>query len=259
MLQFGHPGYLVYTTVPGQMGQVLVRHQDEPPNYPAIAEYRPVMAAAFAQDDIEWNNLRLRGGLRFDFFDARSFVPSDLANPANSIDGAPLSHPVPTSNKISFSPRLGVSYPITRDAALYFAYGHFTQMPALGTTFENADYNVLADLQADPESEAKVGVIGNPDVKPERTVQYQFGFKQAVTEWLGLDVSAFYKDIRSLLGVEFIETYNGAEYARLTNVDFGNVIGLTIALDQRQVGHVTTTLDYTWQMAQGNSSDPRET
>jgi hypothetical protein len=139
---------------------------------------------------------------------------------------------------------------------LFFAYGHFTQMPALGTMFDNADYRVLNKLQAGGIS---YGVLGNPDVKPEHTVQYQFGYKQAVTDWLGLDASVFYKDIRDLLGVEFITTYNGAEYARLTNVDFGNVIGVTVALDQRQLGRISTTMDYTWEFAQGNSSDPRET
>lgn len=258
-LEFGNPGYLVYTNVPGQQKQVLVRHVDDPPNYPAVSEYRPVSVAGFAQDEVEWNNLRLRGGLRVDFFDARSSLPSDLSNPANSIPDVPQSELKPTSNKISVSPRLGVSYPVTKDAALYFAYGHFSQMPALGTMFNNANYDKLAGLQADPEAEAKIGVMGNPDVKPEETVQYQFGYKQALSSWIGLDVSAFYKDIRSLLGVEFITTYNGAQYSRLTNVDFGNVVGFTLSLDQRQLGWVTSTMDYTWQFAQGNSSDPNET
>src|SRR5262249_41384313 len=86
-----------------------------------------------------------------------------------------------------------------------------------------------------------------------------FGFKQAITDDLGLDFTVFYKDIRNLLGVEFVETYTTAEYARLTNVDFGNVLGLTLALDRRNLGPLTTTLDYTWQVAEGNSSDPRET
>ena len=255
LLQFGHPGYLVYAS-DSAGAQHLVRHVDEPPDYPGVSEYRPIIAAGFAQDELEWNNLRLRGGLRFDFFDARATVPSDLANPANTIAGAPTSEPVPTSNKLSFAPRLGVSYPVSRDAALFFAYGHFTQMPPLGTMFDNADYGVLNKLQAGGIS---YGVLGNPDVKPERTVQYQFGYKQALSDWLGLDVSAFYKDIRDLLGVEFITTYNGAEYARLTNADFGNVVGFTLTLDQRQKGWMSTRVDYTWQFAQGNASDPRET
>ena len=43
-LRFGHPGYLVYATVNGQ--QRLVRHVNEPPDYPAVSEYRPVVAAS---------------------------------------------------------------------------------------------------------------------------------------------------------------------------------------------------------------------
>src|SRR5690606_7153489 len=118
-------------------------------------------------------------------------------------------------------------------ASLFVAYGHFYQMPALGQIFSNSDYNILDDLQAGGIS---YGVLGNPDIKPERTVQYEFGYKQAIGSLLGLDVSIFYKDIRDLLGVEFVSTYAAAEYARLTNIDFGNVLGYTIALDQRRIG-----------------------
>jgi hypothetical protein len=101
--------------------------------------------------------------------------------------------------------------------------------------------------------------MGNPDIRPEKTVQYQFGYKQAVTPDLGLEMNAFYKDIRDLLGVEFVSTYNAAEYARLTNVDFGNVVGFTLSVDHRDIGPFAVSADYTWQVAQGNASDPRET
>ena len=36
------------------------------------------------------------------------------------------------------------------------------------------------------------------------------------------------RTMRDLLGVEFVTTYNNAEYARLTNVDFGNVLGVSL-------------------------------
>lgn len=251
---FGTPGYLVSTQVNNV--PTLVRHVNEPPNYPDPQTFRPYTAAAFAQEDVEWNDLRIRAGVRFEYFNARSMLPGDLANPANTIAGAPTADPVATTRKMSLAPRLGVSYPVTRDAALFFAYGHFYQMPALGDIFTNADYSALRELQS---SVVRYGVMGNPDIRPEKTVQYQFGYKQAVTEWLGVDVNVFYKDIRDLLGVEFISTYNDAEYARLTNVDFGNVIGFTVALDQRRRGLLSSSLDYTWQLAQGNASDPRET
>ncbi len=253
-VRFGAPGALVYTLRNGQ--PTLVRHDNEPPVYPGVQQYKPRMAAAFAQDQVEWKDLTLRAGARLDYFNAHATLPSDLANPANAIEGAPESHPVAASAKVSLSPRIGISYPISPSAAFSFAYGHFYQMPGLGGVFTNADYTILRDLQAGGIS---YGVLGNPDIKPERTVQYQFGYKSALSDAMGLDVSVFYKDIRDLLGVEFVSTYNGAEYARLTNADFGSVLGFTVALDQRQVGLLSTAIDYTWQAARGNASDPRET
>ncbi len=255
-VEFGVPGYIlaVQDTITGN--QVLQAFTARPPKLPGISIYKPVSLAAYVQDQLEWNDLIVRAGARFEYFDARATVPSDLQNPANAIAGAPASVPKATTKKTSLAPRLGVSYPITTTASVFFAYGHFYQFPALGQIFNNADYNILNELQAGAVS---YGVLGNPDIKPERTTQYEFGYKQALTENLGLDVNMFYKDIRDLLGVEFISTYTNAEYARLTNVDFGNVLGFTIALDQRRVGILSSSIDYTWQRAQGNSSDPRET
>ncbi len=222
-----------------------------------VIDFQPVQAAAFLQDRIEWGDLRVRAGLRMEYFDANATVPSDLQNPANSIPDAPTSEPVDTSVKLVLAPRLGVSFPFLDRASLFFSYGHFYQLPGLGTFFNNADYSVLQDLQQG--NEFSQGVLGNPDLDPEFTTQYEFGFKSRVTRDLGLDVSLFYKDIRDLLGIEFIQTYTAAQYARWTNVDFGNVRGFTISVDQRALGPLSTTLDYSFQIASGNASDPRET
>ncbi len=254
---FGSPGYLEYTSDSTSNGaQVIHRRTAYDPKFPGLQEYRPFIGAVFAQEEVEWNDLTLRAGMRLDYFDSRAYYPSDLANPANSIAGVPTSHDVRASAKYSVSPRLGVSYPISKDASLFFAYGHFYQFPGLGQIFQNADYNRLKDLQA---TDTSVPVMGNPNIRPEKTVQYQFGYKQAVSDWLGLDVTAFFKDIRDLLGTQVVETYNGAQYARLANVDFGNVIGFTFTVTQRARGAFSSKLDYTWQSAQGNSSDPNET
>ena len=253
-IEFGSPGYLVATNVDGV--QLLKPRVNEPPDYPDILKFNPITISAFAQDQIEWNDLVVRTGLRMELFDARTTLPSDLQNPANTITGAPASTAKETGKKFSLAPRLGISYPITTSSSIFFAYGHFYQFPQLSDLFSNSDYSVLKELQAGGIS---YGVLGNPDLKPERTVQYEFGYKNALNEFLGLDVYIFYKDIRDLLGVEFVSTYAAAEYARFTNIDFGSVYGFTVTLDQRREGLIASSIDYTWQMARGNSSDPRET
>jgi outer membrane receptor protein involved in Fe transport len=253
-MQFGTPGTLVYLTEGGVTK--LVRYVDNPPDYPGVQTYHPISVSAYAQDLMEWNDLTIRAGLRFEYFDARGTLPGDLANPANAISGAPATLPVSTTPKTSVAPRFGLSYPITATAGIFFSYGHFYQLPPLRDMFNNSNYDKLARIQG---ATSNYGVLGNPDVKPEQTVQYEFGYKHALTPALGLTINLFYKDIRDLLGVEFISTYNDAQYTRLTNVDFGSVTGFTISLTQRRIGIVSTSLDYTWQTAQGNTSDPAET
>jgi hypothetical protein len=248
---FGTPGYL------RDEGRVLTRKYRFPAaDFPEPKQYRPTLAAAYAQSQAEWNDFTIRTGVRFEYFHPHATLPRDLANPANSIAGAPLSPSTAVRGKSALSPRIAMAYPITDRAGIHFAYGHFTQYPSLNDIFTNADYAKLYSLQANATG---IPVMGNPDIKAERTVQYELGYKQMVTPDFGASFNLFYKDIRDLLGVEFITMYNLAQYARLTNVDFGDVIGFTLSLDQRNLGMLSSTLDYTWQRAQGNTSDPRET
>lgn len=249
-MSFGSPGVLVQTTVDG------VQTLQPRENISRVIEYNPIQFSSYVQDRMEWGDFVIRAGVRMEYFDANTTVPSDLQNPANAIEGAPKSTQVSTSSKIAFAPRLGFSFPLTETSSVYFSYGHFYQMPGLGQLYSNADYSVLANLQAGGIS---YGVMGNPDLKPEKTVQYEFGYKQAISSYFGAEVSFFYKDIRDLLGVEFVSTYAAADYARFTNIDFGSVSGFTVSLTHRDLSPLSLTLDYTMQFANGNSSDPQET
>ena len=252
-LLFGAPGTLGTEILGPTASHVYVIPDSLAQN---VRTYYPKSFAVFVQDRIEITDFLVRAGLRFEYYDANSTVPSDLENPANTISGAPPSYPKKTTKKISDATRLGISYPITATGALYFSYGHFYQMPGLGNLYANSDYYILRNLQSGTTS---YGVMGNPDIKPEFTVQYEFGFKQQFGQSLGVDASVFYKDIRDLLGVEFIDTYADAQYARFTNVDFGSVYGIRFSVEERFSQSFAMSLNYTYQNALGNSSDPRET
>jgi outer membrane receptor protein involved in Fe transport len=252
-LGFGAPTALAYDIVSGTQSTIRVIPDTLATDF---REYHPIAMAAFLQDRVEVLDFLIRAGLRLEYFDANATVPGNLENPANAIRGAPPSIARRTTRKLALAPRLGMSYPISATGALYFSYGHFYQMPEMQFLYSNSDYSVLRNLQAGID---QFGVLGNPDIKPEFTVQYEFGFKQQFGQTLGLDVSAFYKDIRNLLGVEFIDSYADARYARFTNVDFGSVNGIKLSLDQRLGASLSLSLNYTYENAVGNSSDPNET
>jgi outer membrane receptor protein involved in Fe transport len=250
---FGAPGTLGGVVLDGTHSDIYLVPDTLAQNY---RTYYPVSFAAFLQDRIEFTDFLVRAGVRLEYYDARSTIPSDLENPANVIEGAPQSVPVTTKRKIVVAPRLGVSYPITAGGAIYFSWGHFYQMPGFGNLYANSDYSILKNLQA---GASRYSVMGNPDIRPEFTQQYEFGVKQEFARLLGIDLSVYYKDIEDLLGVEFIDTYADSRYARYTNVDFGSVYGVKATIDYRLSATIAFSLNYTFQNALGNSSDPQET
>src|SRR5690606_19616539 len=93
---------------------------------------------------------------------------------------------------------------------------------------------------------------------PERTLQFEIGLQQGLTESLGLELTVFSKDIRNLVGVEVARSARGVTFVRVMNQDVGTARGITLSLFQRPVGPISWDLDYTLQYASGTSSDPDE-
>ncbi|HVO72605.1 MAG TPA: TonB-dependent receptor [Ignavibacteriaceae bacterium] len=258
-IKFGPPGQLQVLS-DSLTGIVRLQPKVIDPNDPRfkkVETYYPRQGAAYIQDRIELGDLVVRAGLRYEYFDPEAYIPTNLQNPANTIKGVPGSVLKKAKIKNTFAPRLGFGFPLTDKSSLHFSYGHFYQMPQYSALYENANYQVLEFLTGGDTYQQDY--LGNPDLKPEVTVQYEVGLKQALNDNLGLDLTFFYKDIRDLLGTEVIETYNFGEYARNTNVDYGSVSGITLSLTQRPVGNFGATVDYSLMFANGNSSNPRET
>ena len=258
-LKFGPPGQLVIQSDP-RTGIVRLQPKEiDPvdPRFKKVETYKPIQGAAYIQDRIELGDLVVRAGLRYEYFDPQALIPSNLQNPANTINGVPGSVLIKSKIKHTLAPRLGFGFPLTDKSALHFSYGHFYQMPNYNALYENANYQVLEFLTGGATYQQDY--LGNPDLRPQVTVQYEVGLKQALNDNLGIDLTFFYKDIRDLLGTEVIETYNFGQYARNTNTDYGSVSGITFSLVQRPVGNFGASIDYSLLFANGNSSDPNET
>ncbi|MCH8010968.1 MAG: TonB-dependent receptor [Candidatus Marinimicrobia bacterium] len=150
------------------------------------------------------------------------------------------------------SPRVGISYPITDRGAIYFSYGFFFQKPTTEQLYLNPEFEMNRE-----QSGVVNTLIGNANLKNKKTVNYEIGLQQQFGMNTGFFVTVFYKDINNWIGSEIVETYiAGDRYGRFINLDYGNVRGITIALDLRPTRNVTSFIDYTFQIAAGNASNP---
>lgn len=209
----------------------------------------PKEFAAYVQDKMEYDIMIINAGLRLDYFDPQSEVPADLRNPSNNSDFPGAGQRTKTKIKYQVSPRLGVSFPITDQGIIHFSYGHFFQIPSFENLFLNSDYLIT-------QSSGLSQVTGNPDLKPQKTIMYEIGLQQILFPNISLNTSIYYRDIRNLLGMEILNTYEGVRYARFVNRDYGNVRGFIVTLERRFIDYFGAKLDYTYQIAEGNASDP---
>ena len=236
---------------------------------------KPREVSAYIQDKAELKDIILNLGLRFDYFDANSVVPADPTDP-NIWDpfkeehiyknpGAPedeLIEYTPEERrafmhkkvdpKVQLSPRLGIAYPITDRGVIHFSYGHFFQIPEFRTLYDSPDFKL--------NSGGGIGIIGNADLKPQKTVQYEIGLQQAIAENVGIDVTLFYKDIRDLIQTSpMIRTARQVVlYAVYENRDYANVRGVTFQLEKRYSNNIYAKVDYSYQIAEGTYSNPTD-
>jgi hypothetical protein len=257
----------------------------------------PKEFSSYVQDKIEFKSIILNIGLRFDYFDANSFVPTDPSDP-NIYDPFKNEHiyahwvPMPASfhgtqdqyintllanniiqkytpeqrrafmqkkvnAKTALSPRLGFSFPITDRGILHFSYGHFSQIPQFQYLYTNPDFKVTS-------SSGTVG-MGNADLAPQKTVMYEIGLQQQFSDEISVNATLFYRDVRGWVGTSpLIDLMSSdtkktnSSYSKYENKDYENVKGITLKIEKRFSENYSFRADYTFQSAEGTYSDPTD-
>ena len=260
---------------------------------------KPKEISAYIQDKLEFKNIILNVGLRFDYFDANSVVPTDLNDPSihfpfknehkyanwvpmpsgylgtedqyiasllanNTIREYSLEErraimQKKVDPKMSLSPRLGFSFPITDRGIMHFSYGHFYQIPQFQFLYTDPDFKINSG------STISNLIMGNPDLDPQKTVMYEIGLQQQFTDAISLDVTLFYRDVRGWVGtsplIDLMRSENretGAGYSRYVNRDYENVRGITFKLEKRFSDNYSFRADYTYQSAEGTYTNPND-
>ncbi len=147
--------------------------------------------------------------------------------------------------QISVMPRLSFSFPIS-DEALFFAhYDVLTQRPTSSLRMNPMSYYFF---------ETSTGAISNPNLKPTKTIDYELGFQQKLTNSSSLSFSAFYKEMRDMIQFYRFAGAYPRDYYTYVNIDFGTVKGMTVSYDLRRTNNARVRASYTLQFADGTGS-----
>ena len=240
----------------------------------------------YVQDKMEADNIVANFGLRYDYFDPQWKTVNDLRDPNHRVPLKPINQYFDLDGdgeisedemyngnrktdedrllsneygdpwyedvdpKTQISPRFALAFPITDKGYLHFSYGHFFQNPGFSFLYTNPEFEV-------PPSSGVGTTMGNANMKPQRTTQYEVGFSQQFGQDLGIEVTGYFKDIRNLNSTKIVQSFvAGDRYGLYINKDYANSRGITVAVSKRARGPFSGNIDYTYSISEGNASDP---
>lgn len=214
----------------------------------------PRQGAWYAEDKMEYEGMILKVGFRYDFFDANyDNYPADVSQPVPEeleSTGGVIQNPISVPVKSSWSPRLGVSFPITETDVMRFTYGKYFQQPILQYAFSNLNFDLSGAFP----------IIGNANLDPERTTMYEIGWEHAFSDEFKLSSTGFYKDITGLVDTRQVYYTPSNWYGLYINGDYGSVRGFELTFTKRRSpsGFLSGQVNYTYSVSKGKSSSARQ-
>jgi hypothetical protein len=224
-----------------------------------LAPHKPVEASAYITDKIEYEDLIINLGLRYDYINIDNRMMIDPKNPqfsVNATDGSLIESgwtDVPSFSAVS--PRLGLSFPITDRTMFHSQFGKFVQQTRLNDVYQG--YSRIAyELR---QSYAFLAAVGS-NIRPTRTTQYELGFSQQLTDFLSFDITGYYKDIKdNVIFTQVTVSKDAAaigNYYTLVNGDFATTKGLELTLTMRRYERLALNASLSFQDARGTGSNP---
>ncbi len=151
--------------------------------------------------------------------------------------------------QVNIMPRLAFSFPISDKANFFAHYDILVQRPPSNTIATALDYFYFTERTG-------TQTFNNPDLRPERTVDYEVGFQQALSTSSAIKISAYYKEMRDMIQLRtFFPVPIVGSYTTFDNQDFGTVKGFSFGYDLRRTRNITVNANYTLQFADGTGSD----
>lgn len=215
----------------------------------------PLFGSFYVQDKIEYNDLIINAGLRYDYFDSKGRELINPTNPERDLDTRQILESEWKDKKTfqQISPRLGFSFPVSDRTVFYMQYGKFIQLPELETMFagiQRYNYEYVA---------AGISFL-NPTgygLDPVRTTSYEIGFRQQLGNIASIDMAGFYRNVKGQIQVDRVTPDAAAglvPFNILVNGDFTTTKGLELGLTLRRINHLQGRVNYTMTNAEGTAS-----
>ncbi len=220
----------------------------------------------YIQNNIHFAGMIAALGLRLDFWVPGMYVERGVKRSLQRFDLHPVirsqyeeylsAMKVPFTDyhfKAHLNPRIGVSFPVTERTKFHFSYTHSSKIPDFKYVYSKLGRRATSTYT----------LVGNPNLKPTVTVQYELGLEHLITERVKFSSVAYYKDIFNYPTATRVPgippnpdfwMYLNSDYARAFGVENGikgditNHLSISATLTLSQAtGKASTSEDVYWR------------
>ncbi|MEA1987515.1 MAG: TonB-dependent receptor [Candidatus Marinimicrobia bacterium] len=220
--------------------------------FPTIYHHKPIEGACYIQQKSEFYSLIMNFGLRMDYVDSGSDFWSDPFDPLGTqlggSDTLEYNSITKAESKINLSPRIGLAYPLTDKSVIFFNFGHFYQNPNYRDLYRASGGNREISLTLG-------NIIGNPNLQPEKAVQYEIGLQQQFGADIGVKINLWSKETTNQVGSVVVPAYsdpgrdNPFTYSVFVNNNFGSAKGIDINIKKKSREGVGFDINYSLSQA----------
>ena len=226
-----------------------------------IWNVKPSNGAIYVQDVITYKGIVATIGLRMNYWAQGSYI-DDLVNDPTSpvVDQIREDYMNETFGmfgkrfKARVLPKINVSFPVTDNNVLYFNYGHFMRLPHPRFVYQGLDNRY--------QQNSFLSSLGNPNLNPEVSVNYELGMKSQITKDLAFSVAAFNNNrfdyIVSRKVIVKDATGRPVTKSMYINQDYARIYGAELSVFWRLGKHFKTSFNVAYQVARGKSNSARE-
>ncbi len=216
------------------------------PNYPfeqTDMKINPKEYGMYFQDKIEYQGIIINAGVRLDGWKSGGKQYDDLYNPAEQVtdDWGKVSRAdirnTDPETVWKLSPRLGISHPISDNAAMHYSWGKFIQPPQFSNMYD--EYGTLSNPSL-PNAQ-------DVDWAPPEATAYEMGLQFSLGNDWGFDVTAYYRDIDNYGSFGYqINTEAGYLYYFNTSFGYADSRGIEVSVEKRPTGWLSGRMSYAY-------------
>ncbi len=229
---------------------------------------KPWVLGGYIQDQITIEGMVATLGLRFDYYNSGGDVwpTGDLFNPAafstyearnqalrdsldhghsviwdrwNAVNDTTGGILLETENHLAVSPRIGIAFPVTERSKFYFNYGHFRATPPYSQMF----------LYTMNFRDQGLTSLGNPNLEPPRTIQYELGVAYNLSDRYLINLSTYYKDVTGESGNIAYQNSDGmVDYSGRLSNRYEDIIGFEGTVTKEYGQFLTGWLTYRYMI-----------